>query len=336
MDIQANKYDVIVVGGGAAGMIAAGRAAECGKSVLLLEKNRRMGMKLKLTGNGRCNVTNMAPLNTFTEHYFDSAPFLHNAFSVFYNEELIALLRNLGVPTKVSGQGRVFPVSDCSGDIVHALRGYLEKSGVVALDSSAVERLLISGGCIQGVCCADKREFYASKVIIATGGKSYPETGSSGDGYAWAEQAGHRIIPLRPGLVGFEVRERWVKDLPGISLDNAEINFVRGTKKKRMRGEMIFTHYGVSGPLFLDAGAELSDGLALGNAVPVSLDIYPRAAAPEIARIFEEAARLTPHRRCKSVIAGLVPQKLALVCLGAARLPAEKQIHALIKMKKAV
>ena len=327
-------YDVIVIGGGAAGMIAAGRAAERGKSVVLLEKSRQLGKKLLLTGNGRCNVTNIAGVDTLLTHYSDSGVFLNNAFRVFYNQELIALLRTHGVRVKISDKGRVFPVSERAADVVNAFQAYLRQGHVSIRVASPVSDLLVSQGKVNGARAADGKEYLAPRVIVATGGKSYPETGSSGDGFCWAEKAGHQIVPLRPGLVGLETQEPWVQDLQGVSLPDAEITFKQGREKKRMRGEMIFTHFGVSGPLFLDASAAIIDALPLAGNITIAVDMQPGASVKELMQSLDEAGQKTPHRQGKNVMADFLPQKIGLVCLQNAGIAAERKIRELNKREK--
>ena len=247
---------VVVIGGGPAGMIAAGRLSARGKKVVLLERNGFLGKKLKITGKGRCNITNMADVEEMMENIPTNSRFLYSALYSFTNYDIIELLESLGVPTKVERGGRVFPESDSAKDVCDALKKYA-MSGDTRLVKERACGLLIEDGKVVGVKC-ESGVIDAESVIIATGGVSYPLTGSTGDGYRFARDAGHTIIPPKASLVPLETKEKWTADLMGLSLKNAEITLFDGEKKVYTDfGEMLFTHFGVSGPMILSASCHL-------------------------------------------------------------------------------
>ncbi|MBU4304485.1 MAG: NAD(P)/FAD-dependent oxidoreductase [Candidatus Omnitrophica bacterium] len=335
-------FDVIVVGAGAAGMISAGRCAERGKRVLVLEKNNSAGVKLRLTGNGRCNLTNITLRDGFEPFYFDSGKFLYNAFHVFYNEELISLLKRLGVEVKVEDKGRVFPKSDDSADVVKALLWYAQNNGAQVRYVQRVSNIVCETQQVKAVRFADGTLIHANNIILATGGKSYPQTGSSGDGYYMAEKMGHTIVTPRPGLAGLEVDESWMEELSGIGFkDVAASVLLNGKRKKKAAGEMVFTHFGVSGPLMLDISGLVGDLLTESNVV-LELDFMPRFNPQELEKYFEELRAKNPRRFCLNVLSGLLPQKFMLYCLKAAGIEpqkrfdmlSKKEISALINMLK--
>jgi len=265
---------IVVIGGGAGGMLAAGRAAECGAKVVLLERNSILGKKLRITGKGRGNVTNTADLEDFVAAFGSNGKFLYSAFSQFSNHDLIEFLERLGVPTKVERGGRVFPVSDRASDVAEALERWLRKLKVDIRAGTKAEGLAVPGStseCRTGQTCptgpTDDRPstmpriagvqvfggvISADAVILATGGITYPKTGSTGDGYRMASEVGHTLIPPTPSLSALEIKEPWVSQLQGLSLRNVSATLYAGGKKiGREFGEMLFTHFGVSGPIIL-------------------------------------------------------------------------------------
>ena len=240
----------IVIGAGAAGMMAAGQLLEQGFEVTLIEKMDRSGLKLGITGKGRCNVTNNCTVSDFFTNVPRNGRFLMSAVNNFTPSDTMEFFENLGIPLKTERGNRVFPKSDRSLDIVHALRRYSERAKHVR---ARAEQLIIDNGSCVGVK-TDKGDFYADRVIVATGGKSYPQTGSTGDGYKLAEQAGHTIIPPTPSLVPIEVKEKWCTSLMGLSLRNVSVQLISGSKVVCDDfGELLFTHFGLSGPTVLSA-----------------------------------------------------------------------------------
>ena len=252
--------NVIVVGGGAAGMIAAVAAAETGNKVTLIEKNEKLGKKLFITGKGRCNVTNSADMDVLFANVCTNEKFLYSAFYQYDNRAIMAFLEKAGCPLKIERGDRVFPVSDHSSDVIAAFQRELKKLGVEILLNTEVKELLTADeaeqSVIKGVKLVNGKILVAKAVILCTGGVSYPSTGSTGDGHRFAECTGHKVVECKPSLVPLETAEGWCKDLMGLSLRNVSIRMITGKKEIYSGfGEMLFTHFGVSGPLILSASA---------------------------------------------------------------------------------
>lgn len=270
-----NKFDVIVIGAGPAGLLAAGRAAELGGKVLVLEKMRQEGRKLLITGKGRCNVTNSTTISEFIKHVFPNGRYLKSAFAQYYNNDIIALLEKYGVDLTLERGGRYFPTSNKSLDILKALLQWMKDLNVEIRCGEKVEKLLVEEGEIKGVK-SNGEELYASKVIIATGGKSYPATGSTGDGYELARQCGHKIITAIPALVPLETKGSLAQKLQGLNLRNVNaIIWVDGKKAGEAFGEMIFTHFGLSGPIILTLSRTAVTALQNNQKVEFTIDLKP-------------------------------------------------------------
>ena len=244
--------NVIVIGGGAAGMMAAYAAALCGHQVKLIEQNEKLGKKIFITGKGRCNITNAGDMDNLFANVMSNPKFLYSAFYTFNNEQMMSFLEEYGLKMKVERGNRVFPVSDHSSDVIATLRKALANKNVEVFLHTKVNHLLVTKEQIKGVGLSDGREVPADAVIVATGGFSYQTTGATGDGYRFAEKTGHKLVQRTPALVPFEIKEAWVKELQGLSLRNVSVS-VYNEKKKLYEdfGEMLFTHFGVSGPLIL-------------------------------------------------------------------------------------
>ncbi len=306
-------YDVIVIGGGAAGMMAAGTAASYGKSVLVIEKNSMLGRKLLITGKGRCNVTNCADVETMMKSITTNGRFLYSAFSKFDSSDTISFFEGLGVELKTERGGRVFPKSDKSSDITGALKAYLSMGGV-KIENGEVISLSIDGGIVRGVTLRDGNFYEASSVIVACGGVSYPLTGSTGDGYRFAEAAGHTVIPPKPSLVPLNVKEPWVRSLQGLSLKNVQLNVYKNGKSVFSDfGEMLFTHFGVSGPLVLSASCHMRD--FSGAPYVISIDLKPaldeKTLDARLLRDFEKYA----NKNFSNALGDLLPSKLIPVVI---------------------
>ncbi len=268
-------FDVIVVGAGPAGLLAAGSASEQGARVLVLEKMRQAGRKLLITGKGRCNITNDADPVEFIQHVYPNGRFLRSALGHFFSQDILKLLHDQGVETTLERGGRYFPASNKSSDVLAALLGWLGERKVDILCGQRVEKLLVEGSSVKGVECNGK-EFRASKVILALGGKSYPATGSNGEGYALAQSAGHSIVPARPSLVPLETAGNVASRLQGLTLKNVRVTvWVNNKKAGEGFGEMIFTHFGVSGPIILTLSRRIVDELHLQSHIELSIDLKP-------------------------------------------------------------
>jgi predicted Rossmann fold flavoprotein len=273
--LSKEKFDVIVVGAGPAGLLAAGIASEEGSRVLILEKMRQEGRKLLITGKGRCNITNVADVDEFIRHVYPNGRFLRHAFGHFFSGEILELLHQYGVETTCERGGRYFPSSNKSADVLGALLKWVKNRNVEIRCGHRVEKLLEEGGIIQGVI-ANGQEFKAARVILATGGKSYPATGSNGEGYELARSVGHTITPVRPSLVPLETDGNVAQQLQGLNLKNVRASvWVDDKKRGEDFGEMIFTHFGLSGPIILTLSRIVVDALHQKSRVEVSIDLKP-------------------------------------------------------------
>ena len=309
--MQRNR--VIVIGGGAAGMMAALFSARAGAQVTLLERNEKLGKKLYITGKGRCNLTNAAEMEQFQRNTFRNPRFLYAAFAGFDNRALMNLVEELGVPLKTERGGRVFPQSDKSSDVISALKRALERQGVEVRLNTRVRALDVREGVCAGVQLEDGRTLRADAVVLATGGLSYPSTGSTGDGHAMAQAAGHAVEKPLPALAPVETVESWPGMLSGLTLKNVRLSaFVPGKKKEKCiyseLGEMLFTHFGVSGPLVLTLSSMLPEDL---EGVRLSIDLKPaldeQTLDARLLRDFKEMSR----RQLITVMDGLEPHSLA-------------------------
>ena len=315
---------VIVIGGGAAGMLAALAAAEQGHAVTLLEQNEKLGKKLYITGKGRCNLTNISDMDTVRANVVTNPRFLYSAFSAFDNQDIIHILEEEGCPTKVERGNRVFPASDHASDVTKALERRLRRLGVeIRLRTRAVSLCCEDGVC-RGVRLADGHGLEAGAVIVATGGCSYPSTGSPGDGCRFAEETGHTVTALRPALVPFETREPWVTALQGLSLRNVQVKVTKDKKTLYSEfGELLFTHFGVSGPTALSASS------VMGGKLPalLTIDLKPALSEEQLdQRILKDFSRAV-NKRLKNAAAGLYPAKLLPVMLSVSGLDGDKPVN---------
>lgn len=319
---------VIIAGGGAAGMLAAVFAAKNGCEVTLFEKNEKLGKKLFITGKGRCNVTNDCEPQELLAAVMQNAKFLYSAFYGFTSQDMMSFLEEAGTPLKTERGGRVFPCSDHSSDIIRALERKIKEYGVRVHLNSPVKKLLLEEGRAAGVLLSDGSVHKADAVVVATGGLSYPTTGSTGDGYGFAREAGHKVTELSPSLVPLHTREDYIPELAGLSLKNVELTVKNGKKiLYREFGEMMFTHTGITGPLVLSASAVIGSSLKKAGSLEAYLDLKP-ALTPEqldarILREFESAK----NKQFKNVIGVLFPASLTPVMLRIGGISPEKPIH---------
>ncbi len=326
---------VIVIGGGAAGMMAAVQAAAKGHKVLLLEKNEKLGKKLYITGKGRCNLTNACDTEDLFQYVMRGRKFLYSAFYSFTNTQVIEFFESHGLSTKTERGGRVFPESDHSSDVIRTLQQALQKAGVnVCLHTQVQEILTEEGRGVTGVRLSHGAVWEADGVIVATGGCSYVSTGSTGDGYRFATEMGHKVTELRPALVPFEAAEPWVKELQGLSLRNVTVRIKKEQKILYEEfGEMLFTHYGVSGPLFLSASSVVNDAMD-GMPLSVEIDLKPALTFEQldkrILRDFEE----NKNRQFKNGVQKLFPGKLFPVIVSLSNIHPEKKINEITKEER--
>lgn len=285
-------YDVIVIGGGASGMMAAIRAAERGKNVLILEKNTHLGQKLAITGGGRCNITNAEEsVQLLLAHYGGAKNFLHASFAQFGVADTFSFFESRGLSIKIEEHKRAFPITERAPDVVRVLEESLKKNKVDVLCGASVSKITTEHNKITSVT-ANGKNYTAASYILSTGGASHPETGSTGDGFSFLKELGHTVENPTPNLVPLSIAEQWVKNLSGVALDNVKITFfVDGQKKFSLRGKILCTHFGISGPLILNAARRVADLLHEG-AVTAELDVYPSldmgALDRHITQIFDE------------------------------------------------
>jgi predicted Rossmann fold flavoprotein len=324
---------VVVIGGGAAGLMAAGQAAAAGAPVLLLERTARLGTKLRITGKGRCNLTNIAEVDDFLKHFsfldYETASqhFLRNAFARFFAPDLIAFFKDQGVPTVVERGGRVFPASNDAQQVAEALIRFAREQGVQIRLRSRVARLLCDGGCLQGVALESEERIVTRAAVVATGGASYPKTGSTGDGYRLAQEVGHRLIPVRPALVPLVIAGPEPRAMMGLSLRNVEVRLLLdGQEFARDFGEMLFTHYGVSGPIILTLSGPAVARLGRGR-LEMSVNLKP-ALSPEAldARLRRDLDRFG-KRAYRNLLKELLPQKMIDVVVARTGIPGDKPGH---------
>lgn len=325
---------VIVIGGGAAGMMAACMAAVEGAHVTLLEKNEKTGKKIYITGKGRCNLTNACQREEFLENVITNPKFLYSAFAQLDNQAVMNFFEKAGCRLKTESGDRVFPVSDHSSDVIAALNGELKKNRVQVMLHTEVSELLLEEGSIKGVLLSDGKKLHADAVIIATGGRSYESTGSTGDGYRFAKQAGHTIKDLRPSLVPFVVKEEWCKKLQGLSLKNVAVTLKKEKKKiYEGFGEMLFTHFGVSGPLILSASSFYTAKYN-GQEALLTIDLKPAMDREQldkrILRDFEENA----GKQFKNALDKLLPAKLIPVMVELSGIDPHKKTNEVTKKER--
>ena len=305
------ECDVIVIGGGAAGMMAALQAAWAGASVTLLEKNEKLGKKLYITGKGRCNVTNVAELDEFFASVPRNPRFLNAALRQFTHEDTTATLDMLGMPTKVERGGRVFPVSDKASDVTRALARGMKDAGVQVCLNTEVARVARGEDGLLAVRLAQGGTLLSPCVIVATGGVSYPSTGSTGDGYRFARDNGHTVTPLRASLVGLTMEEKWPTLLQGLSLKNVRVSARVGKKKIFDElGEMLFTHFGVSGPLILSLSSHLPEDF---SQAAVTLDMKPALTDEQVDLRLQREFAQNARKQLSSVFVELMPARMGPV-----------------------
>ena len=300
---------VLVIGGGAGGMMAAIFAARAGAQVTLLERNEKLGKKVYITGKGRCNVTNDCTLDEFLRETPRNPRFLYSALSFFSPQDMMALLEEAGCPVTVQRGRRVFPASEKASDVIRTLTRLLQQSGVEVRLNTRVKALNQAEGRVSGVTLMSGEVLAADAVVLATGGRSYPMTGSTGDGYAFAQAAGHTVTPPSPVLSAIETEDDWPKQLQGLSLRNVTLTLKRGKKTLYSElGEMLFTHLGISGPLTLTMSCHLPENLA--DAV-VTLDLKPGLTAQQLDARVQRELEAQPRKQLANVLPTLLPGKLA-------------------------
>jgi predicted Rossmann fold flavoprotein len=346
-DLLQNKiWDVIVVGAGPAGMMAAGRAAEMGRSVLLLEKNPTLGKKLLITGGGRCNVTNnKTNIRILAEKYKKDSKFLFSAFSQFAVTETLEFFHTRGMPTKEENEGRMFPVSDKAQSVFDVLIEYMQEYGVDIKTQAAVTSLVQDENTkIFTLKTKDKSEFQSKSCIVATGGISHPETGSTGEGFNWLKKMGHTIIDNNFALVPIAIKDAWVKKLSGVTLQNIKITAYQKEKKQAVaKGKLLFTHVGISGPTVLNMSKEIGDILPYGP-VTLFLDLFPQLDHAALRAELQNHLIEESNKLIKNTLAHVIASSLVAPLLEMAEIAGDTPNHSvsrdqrltLVKLLKAI
>jgi predicted Rossmann fold flavoprotein len=334
IDMAEDKFDVAVIGGGPAGIMAAVTAAESGAKVILIEKNKELGKKLLLTGNGRCNITNAEfDLRKLAENYGKNGEFLFHAFSVFGPERTIKFFEKLGVKTKIEDNKRVFPISGSAVKVLEALIGCLADKKVKIFFNSEVSDVDYKNKRINKIILKDK-EIEAKKYIFCTGGKAFPLTGSDGSGYKLAEKLGHTITKPMPALSPIKLKEAWVKNLQGISLDDVKIStFQKGKKQFQEEGKIIFTHFGISGPAVLNISGRVGDLLEKGE-TKIYFDLFTLLNQEELSKGLEDDFKKYPNRTIENILSIFVPERLAEVLLDILKIDKNKIGNSMPKIER--
>ncbi len=325
------SLDLIVVGGGAAGMMAAGRAAELGCSVCLVEKNERLGRKIDITGKGRCNLTNNCSVQELIASVPSNGRFLYGAVSSFTPQDTMAFFESLGVPVKTERGNRVFPVSDHAKDVSGALGDWLRRAGC-EVRRGTVQSLLLHEGRAAGVRLQSGEEIFAGAVLIACGGASYPATGSTGDGYRLAEQAGHTVTPLRPSLVPLVAQGEDCSEMMGLSLRNIGLSVWDRRKKKEIYsdfGELLFTHFGLSGPVILSASSHLRE-MEPGR-YEARIDLKPALSPEQLDARLQRDFSENKNRDFVNSLGALLPRKLIPVAVRRSGIPGDLKCNAITR-----
>ncbi len=328
-------FDVIVIGGGASGMMAAGRAAERGRQVLLLEKNKELGKKLAITGGSRCNICNNEEDEHLLLQYFCSAEkFLYSSFSQFGLTETKEFFTSHDLPLVVEANKRVFPASKKASDVVAVMEKYVRSGGVEILTNATVKKIVVDGEKITGVRVGNEI-LTAESFIIATGGKSHPETGSTGDGFSWLKELGCKVVKPTPSVVPLAVQDDWIKMLAGVSFDHVKVTFfVEGRKQLAVQGRVLCTHFGISGPLILNTASKVADML-LDGVVTATIDVFPGmdlgALDKHITKIFDD----NKNRDLKNVMKLIAPTGTAsAILMLLPRFDVEKKVHSISKQER--
>jgi len=327
---------VLVVGGGAAGILAAIFAARNGHKVILIEKNEKLGKKLFITGKGRCNITNACDRDEFFEQVVSNPKFFYRSYHDFSNYDTMNFFEELGLPIKTERGNRVFPESDKSSDVIAVLKRELERQSVIIRYNCEVKEILVREGNFYGLRLQNpKEEILADSVIIATGGLSYPMTGSTGDGYKFAKSMGHTTTPLYPSLVPIHVKESYVTELMGLSLKNVEVRVTSGLKTIYSDfGEMLFTHFGVSGPVIISASSHIIPYLNKQEPLYLSIDLKPALTNEQLdARILRDFEEFK-NKQFKNSLDHLLPNKLIDVIIRLSCIDSEKKVNSITKEER--
>lgn len=334
---------VIVIGGGPAGLMAAFHASVSGAKVIILEKKDRPGRKLMITGKGRCNITNQADVQELIDNIPGNGEFLYSSFYTYTNQDLISFLNDMGIRTKIERGGRVFPESDSAVEFTERLVKYIKNAGVDIICNCEVEDIIVSNSQVKGVKTKEDKIYFCDSIILSTGGKSYPATGSTGDGYRIAKNLGHRIIQPKPSLVPLETKEEWVKELQGLSLKNVSIKVIYNEKKVLYEdfGEMLFTHFGVSGPIIISSSRHLLDifyskrkANHTDGAIKLIIDLKPALEYEKLDDRVQRDYQKYSNKQFKNSLDDLLPAKLIPVIVRLTGINPEKVVNQITKEER--
>lgn len=324
------KERVIVIGAGAAGLMAAGEAGLNGAEVLLLEKKERPGRKIAISGKGRCNLTNAENVNDFIQNYPGNGRFLHGILREFDNVRLREFFSHFGVETKIERGGRVFPISDDAEQIVEALLKYIMDAGVELATEKTVEEILLQEQEVCGVRLSNGEVLEGKSVIVCTGGGSYPATGSTGDGFRMAQKLGHKVIAPRPSLVPLRTYEDWVKEVQGLSLRNVEATLWYGGKKQKTEfGEMLFTHFGVTGPIILTLSRWAGEALGKGEKVRLTINLKPALTSEQLDQRVQRDFKKFSNKQFKNSLDEILPKSLIPVIIQLSKIPPDRVVNSI-------
>jgi hypothetical protein len=330
-----DKKNIVVVGGGPAGMMAAIRAGQLGNKVTLLEKNTGLGRKLLLSGKGRCNLTNACGQDSFLIRFGKNGQFLRDAFKNFFNLELMDFFEKRGLALKVERQLRVFPVSNTSSSILDVLKRELAKNKIEVLYKKEIEAIVAQGKRIKGGFLKGGGFLECERLILATGGASYGFTGSTGEAFDMVKKTGHHIVPLRPGLVPLETKERYPALLEGLTIKNMRLKFTDGKKQILSEiGELLFTRSGISGPLVLSLSGKISDWLNEHKKVYAEIDLKPALSLEKIEDRLIREFRANPGKIIKNTLKELLPQRMVDLFIKLARVPEDKNVSQITQQER--
>lgn len=325
---------VAIIGGGAAGMLAAIGAAGIGHDVTIYEKNEKLGKKMYITGKGRCNITNASSMEEIMNNTIQNARFMYSAFNAFTNDDIVRMLNEAGVATKIERGNRVFPLSDKSNDVISGLSKILKQYGVKVCLNAKVKDVFVKDGMVSGVNVDDK-EVFCDAVIVATGGFSYQTTGSDGDGYKFAKSVGHNVTEIKPSLVPFNSNDEFLKELQGLSLKNVSAKFFIEDKEVYSDfGEMLFTHFGVSGPIVLSASSYLASKLDKTKKTVMKIDLKPALTTEELdARVLRDFS-CNINKDFRNSLNELLPKKLIPVIINLSGIDSFKKVNEVTKEER--
>jgi predicted Rossmann fold flavoprotein len=328
-------WDVIVIGGGASGMMSAGVAGSLGKKVLILEKNETLGKKLLITGGGRCNVTNAEnDLRVLLSKFKDSDKFLFSAFTQFSNKDTLEFFNSRGMETKIEALGRVFPITNKAQTVWDVLLNYLKENKVTISSNSEVSKINTEDGKVVSVTLKNKKEIKAKSFILATGGMSRPETGSTGDGFKWLKDIGHNVVEPIASLVPIKTKTEWVTKLQGISVEDVKITLLQNNEKQSIkRGKILFTHFGLSGPTILNTSSEIAELLKYGE-VFLSLDLLPAFDHGQLNQKLQDVIAENSNKKYKNILDNLLPSSIANVVVEISKIDPDKKSNSVTREER--